>query len=112
MTPTALAHNISSPLSAPWQTIPASAALQSIRNGNNTIKNVDEAQNDVVRKPLNSVRPIPNAYLNSHNSNNNQNFYIFKTLNYPNYLNESGDRTLQVLKRPVVAFSLRENELN
>lgn len=111
MTPTALAHTITSPLSAQWQAIPASAALQSIRNGN-TIKNEHKVQSNLTDRPLNSVRPTTNILANSFSNSKKISPSFYNTLNYPNHLNEAGDRTLQALKRPVIAFSSRaENEL-
>lgn len=95
MTPTALANNISSLNSVPWQPIPASAALQTIRNGN-LIRHSTQTSNDVKRKEFFGVRP---TQLNSQALA--PNVTLFQSLNYSNYFNETGERTLQALRRPI-----------
>lgn len=95
MTPTALANNISSLNSVPWQPIPSSAALQTIRNGN-LIKHSIRKSKDAKRNEFFGVRPIQ---LNTSQALA-PNVQLFQSLNYSNYFNETGERTLQALRRP------------
>lgn len=116
MTPAALSNGISSSMNMPWQPIPASATLQSLRNGNN-IKTQDELRN----KPFYGVRQTQNFnFLNKNinssfaiSSNNNNNISC-KSLNYPNYFNEAGggDRMLQTLRRPIAPVPFLREDIN
>lgn len=115
MTPAALSNGISHPINIPWQPIPASATLQSLRNGND-FKTQDELRN----KPFYGVRPTKNFLLNTNinpplatPSINNNNF-SYKSLNYPNYFNESGggDRMLHTLRRPIAPVPFLREEMN
>lgn len=115
MTPAALSNGISSPMNMPWQPIPVSATLQSLRNGNN-IKTQDELRN----KPFYGVRPTANFNLLNTNNNSslaissNNNNFSYKSLNYPNYFNEAGggDRMLHTLRRPIAPVPFLREEMN
>lgn len=105
MTPTALANNISNPVNVPWQPIPASAALNSIRNGNVIIKN--KLQDDIRSKSFYGVRPTDHLALAP-----STNKFLYNSLNYPNCFNEAGgDRMLHTLRRPIAPVPFRD-ELN
>lgn len=114
MTPVALSNGISGSINMPWQPIPASATLQSLRNGNDI-----KTQDDLRNKPFYGVRLTKNSFLNtninsplaisSNNINNNNSSY--KSLNY---LIEpgGGDRMLQTLRRPIAPVPFLRQEMN
>lgn len=125
MTPSALANNLNGSANVPWQPIPASAALHSIRNGNaTTIKNAKQKTLDEIRnKPFYGVRPTQNVHLNNNNLMNtnansllnapNPNQILFDSLNFSNYFNEAGgDRMLQTLRRPIAPVPLLRDEMH
>lgn len=87
MMPTALAKNLSSPISsANWQPIPtSSAAFKSIRNGN-IIEHEKQRLDNVINKSYYGIRPTSNV----HHLNNN--YFapkpycnMYKSLNHPHY---------------------------
>lgn len=110
MTPTALANNnLSNPSSATWQPIPTSAAFKTIRNGN-VIEPQRRTLDDVINKPYYGVRPTSNVHLNNNILTPNPSNNMYKPLNYLHYFNETGDRALHSLRKPITpAPFLREN---
>lgn len=103
MTPTTLPNHTSSPNT--WQPIPSSAMLKSVRNGNTSSRNTLD---DLKNKPFYGVRPTHVQLNNNSVATNDHNMY--KTLNYPHYSNETGDRTLHSLRNPITPTPfLRDN---
>lgn len=110
MTPTALAHNhMSSPNSATWQPIPNSAVFKTIRNGN-SLENKRKTLDEVLSKPFYGVRPTQNVHLNN-NSLAPNNCNIYTPLNYPHYFNETGDRALHTLRKPITPTPFLRDDL-
>lgn len=106
-TPTALANNLSSPSSATWQ--PNSAAFKPMQNGNDHARRtLDDTINSNI-KPYYGVRPTSNVHLNNSSLAPNS-CNMFKPLNYVHYFNETGDRMLHSLRKPITPSPfLRDN---
>lgn len=110
MTPTALANNLSSPNSATWQPIPNSAVFKTIRNGN-SIENKIKTLDDVLSNPFYALRPTENLLHLNGNSIAPNNYNMYKPLNYPHYFNETGDRALHSLRKPITSTPFRRDDL-
>lgn len=108
MTPTALANNLSSPNSATWQPNSNSAAFKSMQNGN-VIQHPRRTLDVIINsnnKPNYGVRPTSNVHLNNSSLAPN----LYKPLNYLHYFNETGDRMLHSLRKPITPSPfLRDN---
>lgn len=107
--PTALANNLSNPSSATWQ--PNSAVYKPMLNGNvieHPRRTFDDTMNKSA-KPYYGVRPTSNVHLNNSSLASNS-YNLHKPLNYLHYFNETGDRMLHSLRKPITPSPfLRDN---
>lgn len=91
-----LANSVMSPSSkTAWQTMPGSAAMKSVRNGNTSSRDTFD---DLKNKPFYGVRPSLNVQPNNNSFATDTNFN--KSLNYPNCFNGTGDRLLSSMRNP------------